>query len=127
MMTELDKTALLVRTMVDALRIPVTAKMRLGWTTNITAPDLARVLADAGIAAIFVHGRTRAQGFSGRVKLEGIRAVVEAVPALPVIGNGDVTTRRQRASCSNGPAVRSEHRAGSVLQSLDLPPHPASS
>src|SRR5690606_11316889 len=50
------------------------------------------VLADSGVAAIFVHGRTRAQGFSGRVNLSGIRAVVEAVPGLPVIGNGDVTT-----------------------------------
>ena len=93
MMTELKKTAELARGMVEAVKIPVTAKMRLGWDEqNLTAPDLALVLADVGIAAIFVHGRTRAQGFSGTVNLAGIRAVVEAVPALPVIGNGDVTT-----------------------------------
>jgi nifR3 family TIM-barrel protein len=93
MMTELDKTAALVRGMVDALKIPVTAKMRLGWDDdNITAPELARALADAGVAAIFVHGRTREQGFSGVVNLAGIRRVVEAVRGLPVIGNGDVTT-----------------------------------
>lgn len=93
MMTELDKTAELVRGMVDALKIPVTAKMRLGWDDeNITAPDLARALEDAGVAAIFVHGRTREQGFSGTVKLAGIRRVVEAVRTIPVIGNGDVTT-----------------------------------
>jgi tRNA-dihydrouridine synthase len=67
--------------------------MRLGWDdNNLTAPDLARALADVGVAAIFVHGRTRAQGFSGTVNLAGIRAVVEAVPGLPVIGNGDITT-----------------------------------
>ena len=93
MMTERDKTQKLVRGMVEALKIPVTAKMRLGWDEdNITAPDLARALEDAGIAAIFVHGRTRAQGFEGAVNLDGIGKVVEAVPGLPVVGNGDVTT-----------------------------------
>ncbi|MGV3773490.1 MAG: tRNA dihydrouridine synthase DusB [Verrucomicrobiales bacterium] len=93
MMTELDKTAALVRGMVNAVKIPVTAKMRLGWDDeNLTAPDLARALQDAGIAAVFIHGRTREQGFGGTVNLAGIRSVVEAVPELPVVGNGDVTT-----------------------------------
>ncbi len=93
MMTELDKTAALVRGMIDAVKIPVTAKMRLGWDDeNLTAPDLARVLEDVGVAAIFVHGRTRSQGFSGRVNLAGIRAVAAAVKSIPVIGNGDITT-----------------------------------
>src|SRR6266540_691315 len=93
MMTEMDKTAQLVRGMVEALKIPVTAKMRLGWDDeNITAPDLARALEDAGAAAIFVHGRTREQGFSGSVNLAGIRSVVQAVKTIPVIGNGDIIT-----------------------------------
>ncbi len=93
MMAELDKTAALVKGMVAALRIPVTAKMRLGWDEeNITAPDLARALRDVGVGAIFVHGRTREQGFGGRVNLAGIGKVVEAVVGTPVIGNGDVTT-----------------------------------
>src|SRR5277367_4578308 len=93
MMTELDKTAALVRGMIAAVKIPVTAKMRLGWDDeNLTAPDLAHVLEDAGVAAIFVHGRTRAQGFSGMVNLAGIRAVAQAVKKIPVIGNGDITT-----------------------------------
>src|ERR1700691_1385571 len=53
MMTELEKTAGLVRGMVGAVKIPVTAKMRLGWDDqNLTAPDLARALEDAGLAAI---------------------------------------------------------------------------
>src|SRR5215204_1497006 len=53
MMTELEKTAELVRGMVRALKIPVTAKMRLGWDDeNLTAPDLASALEDAGVAAI---------------------------------------------------------------------------
>jgi nifR3 family TIM-barrel protein len=93
MMTELDKTAALVSGMVKALKIPVTAKMRLGWDDeNITAPGLARALEDAGVSAIFVHGRTREQGFGGVVNLAGIRRVVEAVRSIPVIGNGDVIT-----------------------------------
>ncbi len=93
MMTELDRTSALVKGMVDALRIPVTAKMRLGWDDqNITAPDLARALEDVGVAAVFVHGRTREQGFTGTVNLAGIRAVAQAVKSIPVIGNGDVTT-----------------------------------
>ena len=93
MMTELDKTAALVRGMVNAVKIPVTAKMRLGWDDgNLTAPDLARALEAAGVAAIFVHGRTREQGFGGTVNLAGIRQVVAAVKTIPVIGNGDIVT-----------------------------------
>jgi tRNA-dihydrouridine synthase B len=93
MMTEIDRTADLIGGMIEAVKIPVTAKMRLGWDEeNLTAPELARALEAAGVAAIFVHGRTRAQGFSGTVNLAGIRAVVSAVRSIPVIGNGDVTT-----------------------------------
>jgi len=93
MMTELDRTANLVRGMVNAVRIPVTCKMRLGWDDdNLTAPELARALEDTGVAAIMVHGRTRQQGFEGSVNLAGIRRVVAAVRSIPVIGNGDITS-----------------------------------
>jgi nifR3 family TIM-barrel protein len=93
MMADHAKAARLVSTMVNAVKIPITAKMRLGWDDeNLTAPDLARALEDAGVAAIAVHGRTRQQGFSGSVNLAGIRAVVQALNRTPVIGNGDITT-----------------------------------
>jgi tRNA-dihydrouridine synthase B len=93
MMTELDRTAALVRGMIEAVRIPITCKMRLGWDDeNLTAPDLARALEEAGVAAIMVHGRTRQQGFDGSVNLAGIRRVVEAVRTIPVFGNGDITS-----------------------------------
>src|SRR6267143_1844694 len=93
MMTELAATAALVKGMVKAVKIPITAKMSLGWDDeNLTAPDLARALEDVGVAAIFVHGRTREQGFGGTVNLPGIRAVAQALKTIPVIGNGDVTT-----------------------------------
>jgi tRNA-dihydrouridine synthase B len=91
MMTDLDNTARLARSVVQAVKIPVTAKMRLGWDdANWAAPELASRLEDVGIAGVTVHGRTREQGFSGRVRLAGIRAVVEAVKTIPVLGNGDV-------------------------------------
>jgi nifR3 family TIM-barrel protein len=93
MMTDYKGTAALVSRMIAAVKIPVTCKMRLGWDeNNLTAPDLARALEDVGVAALFVHGRTRQQGFTGSVNLAGIRSVVQAVKQVPVIGNGDVTT-----------------------------------
>ncbi len=91
MMCNVGATTQLVRTIVDGLRIPVTVKMRLGWDdANHTAPKLAREFEQVGVAAVIIHGRTREQGFSGKVNLAGIRAVVEAVERMPVIGNGDV-------------------------------------
>jgi nifR3 family TIM-barrel protein len=83
----------LVRSVVEAVRLPVTVKMRLGWDdSSWSAPFFARAFEQVGAAGIIIHGRTRAQGFSGSVNLDGIRAVVEAVERIPVIGNGDVRT-----------------------------------
>lgn len=76
----------------EAVRIPVTVKMRLGWDDRETAPRLAERVAPLRVAAITVHGRTRAQGFSGTVDVEAIRRVVDAVPNVPVIANGDITS-----------------------------------
>jgi tRNA-dihydrouridine synthase B len=91
MMCDPGKTIGLVRTIVEAVRIPVTVKMRLGWDEESwSAPFFARAFEEAGVAAVIIHGRTRAQGFGGTVNLPGIRAVVEAVEHIPVIGNGDV-------------------------------------
>ena len=79
---------------VRAVSIPVTAKIRLGWDAqSVIAAELSRDLERAGVAAITVHGRTRDQGFVGEVKLEEIRRVVESVERIPVIGNGDITSR----------------------------------
>lgn len=82
-----------VQSVVEGVKIPVTVKMRLGWDdTQLTAPQFAREFEQIGIAAVAIHGRTRAQGFSGTVNLDGIRKVVEAVEKIPVIGNGDLRT-----------------------------------
>jgi tRNA-dihydrouridine synthase B len=91
MMCDTVSTIALVRTIVEAVRIPVTVKMRLGWDdSQLTAPFFAREFEKAGVAGLTIHGRTREQGFSGQVKLAGIKAVVEAVERIPVFGNGDV-------------------------------------
>ena len=93
LMCDTQRTIRLVQSIVEAARIPVTVKMRLGWDDdNWSAPFFAREFEQVGVAAVTIHGRTRQQGFGGVVQLEGIRAVVEAVDRMPVIGNGDVRT-----------------------------------
>ncbi|MCC7424241.1 MAG: tRNA dihydrouridine synthase DusB [Planctomycetaceae bacterium] len=93
MMCRTDSTIDLVRTVVEAVKIPVTVKMRLGWDSHqITAPFFAREFEQVGVAAVAIHGRTREQGFKGVVDRTGIRRVVEAVERIPIIGNGDVRT-----------------------------------
>ncbi len=77
---------------VGASRVPVTVKIRLGWDAkNIVAVNLAQAAESAGLTAVTVHGRTKAQGFSGRADWGMIRKVTESV-GIPVIGNGDVHT-----------------------------------
>jgi len=89
-----DRTLRLVEKVRAVLRhTPLTAKLRLGWDdTSIVAPQLARRLEEAGVAAVTIHGRTTAMKFTGTARLEGIAAVVAAVRSIPVIGNGDVRT-----------------------------------
>src|SRR5262249_6661713 len=80
MMCDPAKTGALVRTVVEAVCVPVTVKMRLGWDAHdLSAPFFAREFEQAGVAAVTIHGRTREQGFGGSVSLDGIRAVAEAV------------------------------------------------
>jgi nifR3 family TIM-barrel protein len=91
MMCERDRTIGMVQMVVEAVGIPVTVKMRLGWdAATLTAPFFACEFERVGVAAVTIHGRTREQGFGGTVNLDGIRAVVDAVETLPVFGNGDV-------------------------------------
>src|SRR5260370_22855785 len=72
--------------------LPATGKIRIGWDADsVNAVRVAKILADAGIAALTVHGRTRAQGYSGAADWSVIGEVAAAVP-IPVIGNGDLAS-----------------------------------
>ncbi len=93
LMCQADSATALVEAVVNAVDVPVTVKMRLGWDSeSLTAPALARSFERVGVAAVIVHGRTREQGFRGSVDRSGIRAVVEAVEKIPIVGNGDIRT-----------------------------------
>lgn len=93
MMCSTNDTIQLVQSVVEAVSIPVTVKMRLGWDdSQLTAPKFAREFEQVGVVAVAIHGRTREQGFKGKVNRDGIRQVVEAVSKIPVIGNGDILT-----------------------------------
>lgn len=83
--------ASVARGVASAVPVPVTAKMRIGWDAqNINAVEVARLLEDCGVQAIAVHGRTKAQGYSGLADWEVIAQVADAVK-IPVIGNGDIS------------------------------------
>jgi tRNA-dihydrouridine synthase B len=82
----------IVSTVVGAVSLPVTVKIRAGWDAgSINAPEMAKILEDAGAAAITVHGRTRAQMYAPSSDPHVIAAVKKSV-SIPVIGNGDIYT-----------------------------------
>ncbi|MBO4941953.1 MAG: tRNA dihydrouridine synthase DusB [Muribaculaceae bacterium] len=94
MLRDIPRMLEITRAVVDAVKIPVTVKTRLGWDCNSKIiVDLAERLQDCGIAALTVHGRTRSQMYTGEADWDEI-ARVKANPRLhiPVIGNGDITT-----------------------------------
>ncbi len=80
---------------VDAVDIPVTLKIRTGWDPHSrNAVEIAKIAENAGIAALAIHGRTRACKFDGQAEHETVKEVKQAI-SIPVIANGDITTPEQ--------------------------------
>ncbi|MBR6392708.1 MAG: tRNA dihydrouridine synthase DusB [Eubacterium sp.] len=87
----------ITRAVVNAVDIPVTVKIRMGWDENsVNAVEMAELMEKAGASAIAIHGRTRKEMYSGKVDYEIIRQVKQAV-GIPVIGNGDITDEQSAA------------------------------
>jgi tRNA-dihydrouridine synthase B len=92
LMRDLDNAERLIATVVEAVSVPVTVKMRLGWDeTSLNAPELAQRAERAGAQMATVHGRTRSQFYDGRADWAAVGAVVSSV-AIPVVVNGDCAT-----------------------------------
>ena len=82
----------ILQAMVQSVKIPVTIKIRTGWDAQTrNASEIVRVAADAGVKWVAIHGRTRAQGYSGEADWDFI-GEIKAKSPLPIIGNGDVST-----------------------------------
>jgi tRNA-dihydrouridine synthase B len=92
LMKDPDKLEAMARAVVEAVSIPVTAKVRLGWDLDsINVLDVCRRLEGCGIAGVAVHGRTRSQSYGVRADWSWIKRVKDSV-SIPVIGNGDIRT-----------------------------------
>ena len=80
----------IISSVVKAVKIPVTVKMRLGWDlNNLNAKNIAKISEDCGVSAVTVHGRTRSQFYEGTANWSAIKDVKNAIK-IPLIGNGDV-------------------------------------
>lgn len=90
LMLDVDKSRKMIQEVVQAVKVPVTVKMRKGWDENhITCLALAVAAEEAGAAAVTIHPRTRAQMFSGHSDWDMIKQVKNQL-SIPVIGNGDI-------------------------------------
>jgi len=100
LMREPERALSMIEATVKAVKVPVTLKMRLGWDDeNLNAAELAVAARDLGIQMVTVHGRTRAQFYKGKADWQAIARVRQAVPELPFVANGDISSRQDAEEC----------------------------
>ena len=137
LMKDPEKAGRIVEAVVKAVSVPVTAKFRRGWDMgSCNCVEFAQTLEQAGISAVAVHGRTRAQVYSGKADWNCIRAVKETVH-VPVIANGDIWEPQDAArilqhtkadmamigrGCFGNPWLFQQAKA--VLEGMEVPPLP---
>src|SRR5690606_28302059 len=93
LMSDVPRAAEIVRAIREETGLPVTVKIRMGWDAhNKNYVELGQALEEAGAAAIAMHARTRAQGYSGQADWSAIADLKRNVTRTPIIGNGDVKT-----------------------------------
>lgn len=91
MLQDLSRIESVLSAMIQAVSIPVTLKIRVGWDDeSIVAPQITTLAEDLGAKAIFIHGRTREQRYQGLANRELIKACVDIKKTIPVFGNGDI-------------------------------------
>jgi tRNA-dihydrouridine synthase B len=117
LMREPAHAASVIAAMTKAVKIPVTVKMRAGWSDRqLNAPELAKRVEDAGAAAVTIHGRTAEQSYTGSADWDLVARVAEDL-SIPVLGSGDCIEPQQvidrmRSTCSRG---SSDPRISGVL------------
>ncbi len=109
LLKDIEKIKEIVRSVVKSVNVPVTVKIRSGWDEDsINAPLVAKIAEESGASAIFIHARTRSQGYSGNADWSIIKKVVESV-SIPVIGNGDIK------SCYDAKRMLAETKCTAVM------------
>ncbi len=94
-----ETAAAIVQAVVNAVKVPVTVKTRIGWSDqDINILDFARCLEDAGAQMLSIHGRTRSQGYTGQARWDWIRQVKQIL-SIPVIANGDIFSVEAAVRC----------------------------